>query len=246
MRGNHLFVVALLVGITISASAGIVISDYSTSASTNAFAPLDRSMYFNEQLVQNTSPAGAAASGDWNGTNIGGSTNTWHWIGSSHIDTVTTLDNESLTITAAGSFNWDISTTSDFYSPNRVETLFGPGSAAGYSCSFILDAPAIYTVKTQLNRYSYIKLSSVSDGQVVVTTLNISTIPVQVDTAGMLPAGEYLMTAGTNRFGLGFIEGANHEVRTGSFTNFLFTVQAPEPSFLAFGVMGAIACRRRR
>src|SRR5262245_22068103 len=107
-------IVVTLLGFVAPARGGITVSSYGASALTNAYAPLDRSAYFNEQDANNISPALADVSADWTGTNIAGATTTWHWAGSAHAVSTTTFDGKSLSLTGAGSFSYDLTTTAGF------------------------------------------------------------------------------------------------------------------------------------
>lgn len=235
-----LVVVSCLTGL---GRAGITVTSYQTVAGTNAFAPLSQAEYFQQQILTNVSPAVADVAGDWTGTNVGGTETTWHWIGAAHASTTTAFDCSSLTITADASFSWDISTTADFYDPGRVLSLYEPGSGANEQCHFSLDGPATYNLSVQLNRLSSVSLRS-SAGQ-IVSRLNTGTGPVIVTSDGTLPAGDYQITIGTGLAGLGFIQGANHEVESGSFSDFMFSVQVPEPINAAIGPFVALLLLQR-
>src|SRR5438876_3559599 len=134
MRGCLLVISLGILGAIASARASITVTSYQTIALTNAYAPLDQSAYFDRKVLTNVSPAVADVSDDWTGTNIGGSTATWHWVGSAHTSSITTFSANSLTITGAGSFSYDLTTTAAFVEPTSVTTLYGPGSAANYEC----------------------------------------------------------------------------------------------------------------
>src|SRR4051794_38611416 len=99
------------------AMAGLTVTSYQTVALTNAFAPLSQDQYFSQQTLANVSPAHAEVSGDWTGTNAGGSTPTWHWTGSAQITSSTAFDGSSLSVTGSGSFGHELTTTTEFIDP---------------------------------------------------------------------------------------------------------------------------------
>src|SRR5438045_2125543 len=90
--------VALMLGCAAGspAVARITVTSYTTAAGTNAYAPLSQDQYFDQKTLTNVSPAVADVSDDWTGTNIGGSTSTWHWIGSTQTSSVTTFTANTL------------------------------------------------------------------------------------------------------------------------------------------------------
>src|SRR4051812_7111369 len=88
----------LLISIVAPAGAGVTVSSYRTVAGTNAYAPLSQAMYFDKKTLNNTSPAVVDVADDWTGTNDGGSTNTWQWVGSAHVSTTTSFSSNNLTI----------------------------------------------------------------------------------------------------------------------------------------------------
>jgi len=97
MRTISKGLVALLVSELVSpALAGITVMEYRTVALTNAFARLSQTQYFEQETIVNVSPALAEVSGDWMGTNAGGSTNTWHWTGFARAASNTVFDADSL------------------------------------------------------------------------------------------------------------------------------------------------------
>src|SRR4051794_28559744 len=118
------------------AFAAITVTSFTTTAETNAYAPFSKAQYFDQKTLTNVSPAVANVADDWTGTNVGGSTNTWHWIGGSHLESTTTFDATSLNVTAAGSFSYDMTTSSDFVDPIHSGGVFTPGGAADYECYF--------------------------------------------------------------------------------------------------------------
>src|SRR5206468_3442671 len=92
------------------ARANVNVTKYFTEAETNAwtFGP---PQYFDDQQLTNVSPAVIDVHDDWTGTNLGGSTPTWHWIASVRANTVTTSTSDRFTATGAGSFSIDRTTT---------------------------------------------------------------------------------------------------------------------------------------
>src|SRR5690242_9098083 len=84
------------------ARAGITVTSFTTTAETNAYAPFSKAQYYDEQPLANVSPAVADVSADWTGTNVGGTTPTWHWVGASHTESSTSFDANVLTVTGAG------------------------------------------------------------------------------------------------------------------------------------------------
>ena len=197
------------------ALAGITVTDYRTVALTNAFAPLSQNQYFAQETLVNVSPALAEVSGDWMGTNAGGTTITWHFVGSSRATSTTAVDADSYTVTAAGSFAYEINTTADFIDP-RSSSIYAPGGAANYRGFFELDGPATYTVSVQLNQDSGVSLGSFETG-FIFDHFNAGNIPVLFQMTGTIPAGRYQILATT---GLGtplFPNGVNHFDASGGF-----------------------------
>src|SRR5437868_5900688 len=89
-------------GVAAPALAGITVTSYTTTAEQNAYAPFSQAQYFDKRTLTNTSPAVVDVSDNWTGTNVGGTTSTWHWVGASHIETTTAFAATSLTVTGAG------------------------------------------------------------------------------------------------------------------------------------------------
>jgi hypothetical protein len=235
----------LMLGVAAPAMATLTVTSFDTQAQTNAYAPLDRSAYFDTNDQPNISPASASVSDDWSGTNIGGSTNTWHMVTSANISTTTTIDANSLTITGGGVFSYDLSTTAGFIDPTRVTTVYTPGANAGFGCSFTIDKPENYTLTAQLNHLGSVSLTS-SGGGIVFQQLNLGTTSQLVNASGVLSPGQYLIGVGANNYGpSGLPNGVNHIVTSGSLSNFSFTVQVPEPTGFVLAVLIPVMLARR-
>ena len=238
-----LLVVAALASPTL---AGITVTSYQTVALTNAYAPLSQAQYFERQALTNVSPAVAEVSGDWMGTNAGGSTITWHWVGSAQAATSTQFDTANLTVTGSGSFAHELTTTAEFVDP-RSSTIYAPSSAALYECTFTLDEAASYAIVAQLNQWSQVRLNT-SLGTDVFNYTNVTPNPTPVDLSGMIGAGQYRMLVATGVGAPNFPNGANHYARSGSFENLMFIVEVPEPSSFvnAIAIIGMTPCLRKR
>jgi len=115
-----------------SALAGITVTSYQTLAGANAWAPLGGTQYVDQERAENVSPASVSAAGDWTGTNAGGTTPTWQFVGSAQAVSTTTFDANSLTVTSAGSFAYEITTSPGFVDPRSVSIL-SPGAGANYN-----------------------------------------------------------------------------------------------------------------
>ena len=227
------------------ALAGITVTSYRTLAQVNGYAPTSQTQFFEQQTLTNVSPANAQVSGDWMGPNAGGSTPTWHYVGSAQTTSTTAFDADSLTITAAGSFAYVVDTTADFVDPSST-SIYGPGAAANYRGFFETDTLATYGASVQLNQHSGISLGSFEAG-FIFNHFNAGEVPVLFQLTGIIPPGHYqiLVTSGVGAPNLP--NGINHILRGGSFENTLFTVQVPEPN--ALGVVIAttgITLRRRK
>src|SRR5689334_9330281 len=160
MRHSLTFAVLVILAARVSpAFAGLVVTSYQTVALTNAYAPLSQDQYFAQQTLANVSPDTANVSGDWMGPNAGGSTPTWHWVGMSQATSTTAFDANSLTVTAAGSFAYQLDTTADFIDPSS-NTIYTPSGAANYDDFFNLDTPSSYSIVAQLNMQGRVRLSS--------------------------------------------------------------------------------------
>jgi hypothetical protein len=227
--------------------AGLTVTSYRTVAQTNGFSPVGSGQYFAEQRLTNVSPAHAAVSGDWMGPNADGTPNTWHFVGASQATSTTAFDDNSLTVTAAGSFGYEINTTPEFIDP-RSASVFSPGGAANYRGFFELDTTATYTASVRLNQYSGISLGNFDTG-FIFNEFNFGTVPVLFQVSGTIPAGRYQIL-GTAGFGVPNLpNGINHDEAAGSFENMVFTVQVPEPTHLGtlFAiVVGIVGPRGRR
>jgi hypothetical protein len=235
----------LLCGIAAPALAGITVSSFNTGAQTNAYAPLDRSAYFATDEKPNLSPAAVDVSADWAGTNIGGATSTWHWISSCHSNSVTSIQSNRITVTAEGSFNYDLATTSDFVDPTQHAALYSPLASSGYACYFSIDTAAAYSLSSQLSGNSAVQLFSVVDGSFFVNQVHGAGPPLSVTSAGVLPAGQYGFSLTANLAAPNLPNGANHIEGNGSFTNLNFFVQVPEPMSQAVILLViGLSCRR--
>jgi len=217
-----------------------MVTSYQTVAGTNAYAPLDQSAYFDRQNLTNVSLAVANVSDDWTGTNVGGTETTWHWIGSAQTSTTTAFNANRLTITGAGSFSYDLTTTAAFVEPTSVTTLYGPGSAANYECEFSIDQPASYTLNGQLMQYSLIQISSLSE--LIFRQRNFGVTPVDASSTGALAPGHYYVQVNAS-FGppSGLTNGLHHESGGGGFDLISITVQVPEPGAVILSLFGISA-----
>jgi hypothetical protein len=223
-----------------SARGQITVGTFTTTAETNAYAPVSQAQYFDQKTLTNTSPATADVSDDWTGTNVGGTATTWHWIGASHIQSSTLFDPTSLTVTGAGSFSYDMTTTADFVDPIRSGGVYTPGGAADYHCYFTLEGAATYRARGQLSQDAVFFLGSTETGFIFNITSGGS--PTRsVDLSGVIPAGHYEIRANTS-LSMGQVSsGVNHRVASGSFADFNFTVAVPEPtSIAALFAIGAV------
>jgi hypothetical protein len=247
---SRLLVVIAICGGVPPARAGVSVSSYQTVAGTNAFAPLSQSQFFQKQVLTNVSPAQADANGDWSGTNYGGSVDTWHWTGSAHASTLTTFNANALNIAGDGSFNWEISTTADFFDPGRVATLYAPGAGANLQCLFTVDAPATFALSCQLNSLSSVSLVLQAGGAWIVNQSNFGSRPMTVNASGTLLPGNYQLVSAASLAGIEFTQGQNHEIESGSFSSFSFDLQTPEPVSTGTIVIGHCCLarhgRRRR
>lgn len=239
-------VALLLLILTSPALAGITVTSYQTVAQANAYAPTSQSQYFERQALVNVSPALAHVSGDWMGTNVGGSVNTWHYVGAAQVATATTFDADQLTVTAGGSFAYDITTTLGFVDPSSA-SIFSPGAAANYEGFFTTDVPVTYAMTGQLNQRGRVQLNSVAGGVgIVFNQSNPTPTPVEVNLTGTIPAGQYrvLITAGLGAPSLP--NGVNHYAASGSYENVFFTVRVPEPDAFAGALTMNVTILRRR
>lgn len=238
------FLLAAALLICSSAAAGITVTEYQTVAQVNGYAPVSQTQYYAQQTLVNVSPALAQVSGDWMGTNAGGSTITWHYVGSAQTTSTTTFDASSLTITAAGSFAFRVDTTPDFVDPSS-STIYGPGAAANYEALFNTDVPTTYMISAQLNQRGRVRLNTLG-GAVVFDHSNPTPNPTTVNVGGTIAPGQYrvLMTAS---LGTQLPNGVNHYVASGSYENVIFTVQVPEPSTLGvvISIIGVTPRRRK-
>jgi hypothetical protein len=244
MRTIGTGIVVLLTGALSPALAGITVTSYQTVALTNAFAPLSQSQYFAQETLVNVSPALAQVSGDWTGTNAGGSTNTWHWVGSSQASSTTAFDANSYTVTAAGSFAYELDTTAEFIDP-RSSNIYTPGGAADYQGFFTLDTAAEYTITVELTARSRVLLGSVEAG-FIFNASNHGTTPQLFQRSGTIPAGHYEIRANSSLAAPLFPNGVNHFEASGGFADLIFNVQVPEPAEITvLALLGACGVSRR-
>jgi hypothetical protein len=231
-----------------AARAGISLSSYDTVAQANAYAPLSRDRYYLVDRHPDASPAVADVSADWTGTNVGGSTATWHMTVSAHAQSATVLSTSGLTIMAAGSFGYDLSTTADFIDPTSITTHLVPGGGGGYQGFFSIDYPATYALSAQLGHYAGVNLSSLQTG-VIYQRTNLGTLPVAVDQIGTIAPGQYQIGASVGFHIPNLPNGINHLTDNGTLSNFFFSARVPEPAlahFMTSATASVILTRRRR
>jgi hypothetical protein len=164
MRGWWALFFIVVLG-AVPASGQITVTSFTTTAGQNAYAPFSQAQYFDKKTLANASPATVDVSDDWTGTNVGGTTTTWHWVGASHIQTSTSFDTTSLTVTGAGSFSYDMTTTNDFVDPIRSGGVYTPAAGADYQCYFTLDVPATYRATGRIAGFGIAFLSSSEMGE---------------------------------------------------------------------------------
>ena len=209
---------------------GITVTSYETLAETNGFAPSLSGPYFAQQILTNVTPALAEVSGDWMGPNADGTPATWHFVGTSRARSTTTIDANSYTITAAGSFDYELNTTADFVDPQP--SVFAPTGAASYDGHFTVDLPVSYSVNGVLNQWGRVRLAAVGGGTVVFDQANATDKPMVIDLTGTIPPGQYRFLVATGLSAPGFPNGINHFGASGSYEDIRFNVQVPEPSAL--------------
>jgi hypothetical protein len=243
MRGISIFLATLL-AVASPALAGITVTSYSTVALTNAWAPVGGTLYFEREELLNVSPAFAQTSGDWMGRNAGGSTNTWHYVGSAQVTSTTTFDANSLIVTAAGSFGYDITTTADFRDP-RSASVFTPGATANYEGFFTTDVPVTYSISVELQQWGKVFFGSFATG-FIFNEVNPSTTPRLVQRSGTVAPGQYQLGASAGLGAPNLSNGVNHYMASGSFANLTFTVQVPEPNSFGSVITMVLMTLRRR
>lgn len=247
MRAMVIAIAGLLVAaLAPPARAGITVTSYRTVAQVNGYAPVSQAQYYAEQRLENVSPALAEVSGDWMGPNAGGTTNTWHYVGSARSASTTTFNADSLTVTGDASFAYTVDTTPDFIDPGGP-TVFRPGAAANYNGFFDTDVSTSYAITARLFQWGRVRLNSL-DGSAVFDQTNATTTPLDVSFSGTIPAGAYLVRI-TASLGAGNLpSGVNHFEAGGGFENATFTVQVPEPNHivLALWMIGTTLARRRK
>jgi hypothetical protein len=208
----------------------VTVSSYDTQAQANSYAPLDKSAYYTDHSQHNASPASGDVNEDWSGTNVGGSENTWRMTASVHASSTTIFDSNSLTITGAGSFAYNITTTAGFSEPLQHATLFTPGASAGFGAVFTIDRPATYTLSVVLSGISGISFASFTDGYLLNQT-HLGSIAKLVTMNGTLQPGQYQIGVGGNAHGpSGLPDGVNAVTKSGAFDSFTFNAQVPEPT----------------
>jgi hypothetical protein len=225
-----------------SARAGITVTSYSTLAETNGYALSLQGPYFAQQTLENVSPALAQISADWTGPNADGTPDTWHWVGASQANSITTFGANSYTVTAAGSVSCELNTTAEFVDPGP--SVFSPGGAANHEGFFTLDTPATYSITAQLNLRGRVRLSSASG--FVFNQINGTSIPQFVNLSGTIPSGEYLLVFAAGVGPPNFPNGVNHFSAEGSYRDVMFTVQVPEPAAVSSVILIFAASTRTR
>jgi hypothetical protein len=236
MRFRVFSVVILLIcsGVT-PVRAGTTVSSFDTQAQANAYAPLDKSAYFLDDSKHNVSPAVGDVVGDWTGTNVGGTETTWHMTASAHASSTTTITSNSLSITGAGSFSYEIATTAGFSEPLQHAVLYTPGANTGTGAVFTIDQPATYSLSATISGVSGIALQSFP-GTIIFAQDHFGPLAKQVSTSGTIAPGKYQVGITANAGGpSGLPNGINDILEAGAFSSFTFFVQVPEPSA---GVMG--------
>jgi len=244
----RLAVITLVLGsCAVPVRAGITVTSYRTTAGTNAFAPVGGSQYIDQQILTNVSPAHASGSGDWVGPNAGGSANTWHWIGAAQLSMSTTFDSSMLSITGAGNFAHELTTTSEFVDP-RSASVFSPGSGADYQCAVSVDTSAAYTITVLLGQWGKVSLSSSQTGFIFNET-NFAASPRLVQFSGTIPPGNFAVRANAGLAIENLSPGLHHVEYSGGFDNLDFVLQVPEPGVTGFlltmSVLGIVRRQRR-
>ncbi len=218
--------------------AGITVTSYSTLAQTNGFAPSFQGPYYEQQTLTSITPALAQVSGDWTGPNADGTPNTWHWVGSSRSSSTTTFDANSYTVTAAGSFEYQLDTTAAFVDPRP--SVLTPTGAANYEGFFTTDSMLAYSIIGELTQRARVQLNT-SSGTIIFFQSNQTSVPVSVNFTGIIPAGQYRVLITTGLSAPALPNGVNHYEASGRYTDLIFNVQIPEPSTFAI-LMVFIGC----
>lgn len=242
-------ILILLLSIVSPAKAGITVTSFDTQAQANAYAPLDKSAYYTDHSAHNTSPAIGNVSEDWTGTNVGGTETTWHMTASVHTDSTTNFNTNALTISGAGSFAYDINTTAGFSEPLQHATLFTPGAISSVGSVFTIDQSANYSLTATLGHLGNVYFASFAEGGVILDKTNFSSIPKLIIMNGTISVGRYQIGVTSNASGpSGLPDGINHVLMSGSYDDFHFTVQVPEPSYsqLALLLVGGLVLQRAR
>jgi hypothetical protein len=160
-------------------------------------------------------------------------------VASASATSTTGLTGSTLTITDAGSFTYNLTTTSDFVDPTQVATLYAPGAGGDYQCYFSVDAPAAYDLTMRLDGFSLVQFFSVSTGTLIYSRVKSGGLPIIVSTSGTIPVGDYGVRVNAS-FGPPILPpGVNQSSGSGSFSNFTFSVSVPEPCRILF-VLGLV------
>jgi hypothetical protein len=227
--------------------AGVTVDSYETFALTNAYASVSAEQYFLKQDIFGASPASADVSADWTGTNIRGTSTTWHWLGSSHTTSTTMLSPKGLSGAADGSFSFELLASDGFVDPGSQATLYEPAGSALYRAVFTVDTSASYVIAAELHKWSSVHLDRLTDHMAVVNRFNVSDSPMLVNLSGSIAPGQYQVSASSSFGAPNFGGGPFDYLASGSFKNFSFTVQVPEPlSMFAGAIMIALIGVSRR
>jgi hypothetical protein len=163
----------------------------------------------------------------------------------SQATSTTAFDANSLTVTAAGSFAYDLTTTGDFVDPSS-DSIYSPGGAADYECYFTLNAPSTYVVNVELDGHSKVFLGSFEAG-FIFNQFNVGPAPLLVHLTGTIPVGHYEIGVESGLGVPNFSNGIHQYSANGGFSNFNFSVQVPEPTTLGFVIAVArTICNRKR
>ena len=227
--------------------AGITVSSFDTYAQANAYAPLNKSSYFTTDDNQNVSPATCDVSEDWTGTNVGGTDTTWHMLATAHAASTTTVTPNAFSMTGAGSFSYDITTTATFSEPLQHASLYIPGAVSSVGSVFVIDTPSNYTLSVRLNRLGGVYFASFAEGGVILNQSNFSSIPKIVSISGTIAPGQYQIGVTAKDGGpTGLPDGVNHIIRDGSFGDFAFSLQLPEPTVTAISALFVVMAVHRK
>jgi hypothetical protein len=190
------------------------------------------------------SPAHAQVSGDWWGPTVGGTLNTWHWGGNAQVTSSTAFDATCLHATADGTFAHSLTTTAQFVDPRP--STYTPSSAANYKCYFEIDQSAHYSVGVDLARSSVVRLFRFGTGYLINEFNTSLSPPRRFEATGMLAPGSYLIEANSSIAAANLPNGINFYSRSGSYSNYSFFVQVPEPRAVMLASDGALVAIQRR